>query len=213
MLVDSSNMRSPLFIQSDFIHSSAHPPSPPELIDLTGFSDATRQEFGLLPPEGLRGLIHLMKLADYVVAHNGNEFDKIVMQTECERYGLDMPDTPWIDTKTDIEYPKHIKTTKLTYLCAEHEIPHAGAHRAIFDTQAMMRILALYDLDKVIELSKQPTVKVIAQVSYDDRQLAKDRGYHWNPQDKIWAKSMKLEAARLEKEQAGFKVRIDNGSL
>jgi DNA polymerase-3 subunit epsilon len=155
---------------------------------LTGLTDDILTEFGIHPGAGITKLLKLMEKADYIVAHNGNEFDKPLLEAECERYALKMPVLPWLDTKTDVPYPKRIKTTKLSYLCAEHGFANAGAHRALFDSQAMLRILS--------------------KVSFADKHLARDRGYYWNPDAKKWWKSMKASAAQIEKQEAGFEVEL-----
>jgi hypothetical protein len=72
----------------------------------------------------------------------------------------------------------------------------------------MLRILSNYDLQTVIELSKEPTVYAVAKVSFADKHLARDRGYYWNPDAKKWWKSMKASAAQIEKQEAGFEVEL-----
>ena len=210
VLVDSDDMKNPLAVQSNFIWGADYPKSPQELIDLTGLTDNILSEFGINPKVGFEELIELINKADYVVAHNGNEFDKPILEAECARYGLEMPSVPWVDTKTDVPYPKSIKTSKLSYLCAEHGFTNSGAHRALFDTLSMLRVLSMYNIDEVLELSKQPTVYCVASVSFADKHLARDRGYYWNPDAKKWYKAMKAPAAQIEKQEAGFYVDIQN---
>lgn len=200
----------PLKMLSEFVYEDDHVTSPKELIDLTGITDDMRKEWGLSLKEGLRRQALLMEKCDFVVAHNGNEFDKIVYQNECERVGILPVDKPWIDTKVDVEYPPAIKTTKLTYLCAEHGFVNPFSHRAIFDALSTAKLLKMYDIEKVIELSKQTTVQVVASVGYENRQLAKDRGYHFDGERKLWKKHLKEKAAEAEKLQAPFQVQIRN---
>jgi DNA polymerase-3 subunit epsilon len=195
-------------VQSDFLWSEEYPNSPPELVELTGLTDDILSEFGIHPVVALKKLLALMEKADYIVAHNGNEFDKLVLEEELKRYGSNMPSKPWIDTKTDVPYPKRIKTTKLSYLCAEHGFANNTAHRALFDTQAMLRVLSQYNFDDVVALAKQPTVYAIANVSFQEKHLARDRGYYWNPDAKKWYKAMKESAAIEEKNSAPFEVEI-----
>ena len=195
-------------VQSDLIYDEYHPESPPELVELTGITDEMRKAFGIPSKEAHKRLNSLMEKADFVVAHNGNFFDKIIYQEECDRVGLGVVEKPWIDTKSDLPFPKHIKTTKLTYLCAEHGFVNPFAHRALFDVLSMLKVMSCYDFETVARLAKQPTYKVVAMVSYQQRQEAKDRGYHWDGEEKKWTKHMKEEAAAREKDEAPFQVEM-----
>jgi DNA polymerase-3 subunit epsilon len=141
------------------------------------------------------------------VAHNGLAFDRQVLKAWAEKYGLDwQPDKLWIDTKTDIEIPSR-NSTRLVYLAADHGFLNPFPHRAMFDVMTMMTILSRYDLDKVIEVAKSPTLTLRAMVSYDDRELAKARGYHWQSETKQW--TMNVKECNLEKERAASKFQIE----
>jgi hypothetical protein len=51
------------------------------------------------------------------------------------------------------------------------------AHRAVNDVLAMLQILDRYSIAEIIERANTPNVEVRAVVSFDDRLLAKERGY------------------------------------
>src|SRR5271157_2494964 len=56
--------------------------------------------------------------ADVVCAHNGNNFDKPLLETWAARYGLDAQKSKvWIDTGSDIERPPKM-SNRLTYMAA-----------------------------------------------------------------------------------------------
>lgn len=203
--------RKPLKMMSEFIHEEDHPASPPELVELTGITDDMRREHGTSLRKGLTELEILMSQCDYVIAHNGNEFDKIVLESELERISWvqKAPLTPWIDSKTDVPYPSSVKSHKLVHLCTEvGEFINPFPHRAVFDALAVLKLVRRYDLDEILALQAQPTVKVIASVSYERRNLPKERGYYWDGENKQWWKSMKEKQALLEAEQAPFAVQI-----
>lgn len=200
--------KKPLKMYSELIYHPDHPESPKELVSLTGIDDEMRQLYGDIPAVVMTELNKLVKMADYVVAHNGNEFDKVVYQEECERLSLQPVDRPWIDTKTDIPFRDGVRTTKLTYLCAEHGFANPFQHRALFDVLSMLHLLNMYNIKEVVELSKQPNVRVIASVSYQDKDLAKERGYHWDGENKRWTKILKEQKAQEEKSQAPFPVQV-----
>lgn len=196
----------PLRLYSEMIYEDDHPESPEPLVKLTGITDKMRMDYGVSTREAHNAFNGLMKQADFIVAHNGNVFDKIIYESECERIGLQKVEKEWIDTKVDVPYPPEIKTTKLTYLCTEHLFLNPFAHRALFDVLSMIEILKKYDINEVIELAKQPTFKVVANVSYHDRQQAKDRGYHWDGENKQWTKIVKQAKAEQEEKEAPFRV-------
>jgi len=72
----------------------------------------------------------------------------------------------------------------------------------------MLKLLSEYPLEEVLRLSKEPLCEVIASVTYEDRQLAKDRGYTWDGERKKWVKKLKQSYAKREAEQAPFHVNI-----
>jgi hypothetical protein len=75
----------------------------------------------------------------------------------------------------------------------------------------MLKLTAMYDIEAIVKRSQIPNVEVRASVSYDDRLLAKERGYHWKPELKQWRKPMKLDEVQAEKDSAGFPVILCEG--
>jgi len=200
--------KSPLVLMSELILDDGIPASPPELVELTGITDAMMLEFGKPKEQVLKQLCDLIDKADYVVAHNGTVFDKPILQAELERLQWKFPETPWIDTKLDVPYPKRVKSTSLSNLAQYHEFLNPFAHRALSDVQTMLKVLADYDLQTVIDLSKEETVTVVASVSFSEKELAKARGYYWNADDKSWCKDMKVSKTEVERAQAPFATQI-----
>jgi DNA polymerase-3 subunit epsilon len=191
-----------------FINDPDIPASPAELIELTGITDEMRLEHGVDKKKALQELCGLIEMADFCVAHNGNSFDKPILVKELERVGLTLPSTPWIDTKIDVPYSKKIKSTKLSNLATEHKFLNPFAHRALFDVLTMLKVLEHYDINEVIALSKEDTVTLVASVSYQNKEQAKERGYYWNAEEKIWCKDMKISKAEAEKLAAPFPTMI-----
>lgn len=200
--------KAPLQVQSDFIlHKTEENVTIPEEIQkITGILPEDLTRFGLPAKQAFERLNHLISFAEYVVAHNGNEFDQKFYQAEVARLKIDEDLTPWIDTMTDIPFSEDFKTRKLTYLAAEHGFLNPFSHRAAFDVLTMLKVLEPYDLGQVTELAKSPTLTVKAAVSYDDREKAKARGYRWNPKDKIWVKTIKEVFLENERVSADFDV-------
>lgn len=164
----------------------------------------------------LRTLISWYHQSDVVCAHNGNIFDRPFFFAWCHRMGFGEykdENKVWIDTKTDMDLPEKWTTRKLMYLAAHYGFINPFPHRAVFDVMTMLMILDKQDLNKVMEMAKSATIVVQALVPFEKKDLAKERGYYWRPEQKQWIKSIK--AARLEEEQqdssvAGFKIRLLN---
>ena len=91
-------------------------------------------------------------------------------------------------------------TNNLNYLAADHGFINPFAHRAIFDVLTMFKVLENYDLNKIVENSKEEKVNLIAQVSYSERNKAKALGYKWI--DGSWKKTVRNSQIEVEREKA-----------
>ena len=61
-------------------------------------------------------------------------------------------------------------------------------------------------MEKVLAYSKIPFKTVEAVVTFDQRELAKARGYQWQPAQKKWTKTLKETEVAREKSEAPFTV-------
>lgn len=177
----------------------------PEITALTGITDKMLDAYGVSSSIAVKGILSMAKSADYFCAHNGIDFDKPFLDTWCTREQVEMPAQMWIDTKTDLPKEAYGKSASMKYMAADHGFLY-DAHRAVSDVMAMFKILDRYDINAVIERAKTPNVHVRAVVSYDDRLLAKERGYHWRPEAKLWVKPLKASEVDAEKAAAPFPV-------
>jgi DNA polymerase-3 subunit epsilon len=200
--------KSPVKILSEFVFEQEHPISPKELVDLTGITDDMRKQWGIRLSTCLILLNRMLTDCDYVIAHNGNDFDRPLLYAEAERIGYPVLSKPWIDSKLDIDFPPQVQSRKLTHLCAEMGFVNPFSHRAVFDALSVLKLLEKFNIDDVVASSLKPNCQVIASVSYDKKHLAKERGYYWNGEEKYWWKAMKLDKAEKEKAEAPFSVQI-----
>jgi DNA polymerase-3 subunit epsilon len=175
---------------------------PSEITVLTGITQCELMAFGSSPKRAFIDLGCVMNQCGYVVAHNDNAFDKPFLEAEMKRHGLEFNQPPWLDARTDIEYPPEIQTTKLKYLACEHGFVNPFSHRAVFDVLTMLTVLSCYDIHEVVALSKQPIVKLqaICRPPWEDggasTGLAKAAGFHWDGGSKRWlldSKGKRLE--------------------
>jgi DNA polymerase-3 subunit epsilon len=171
--------KQPVSISGFFVKSDKE--ITPEITKLTGITKEMLDKFGRDEPTALSDIDSVIKQADYVIAHNGNDFDKPLLKNWYARSGNSLPDKLWLDSKTDLPEEAYGHSASLKYMACDHGFVYE-AHRAVSDVLAMLRILGQYDVDAVIETAKQPTVHVQALVTFDTNKLAKDRGYHWKPE-------------------------------
>ncbi len=200
----------PLQIMSEFCLDEGTPnPLPPEIEQITGIT------YEMLKSYARETTVHcfcvladLITSAEAIIAHNGAIFDRGFYLAETKRLGLPPIERVWIDTAMDIKYPAHITTRKLMHLAAEHGFLNPFSHRAVFDVLTMLRVFQNYDAEAALEYAKQPMITVQSLVSFDDKDKAKERGYRWKPETKQWLKNMRTSDFEIEKQEAGFNIRI-----
>lgn len=172
-----------------------------ETIDIHGISWDWVSKYGVSDLGVILRLKDYFKESDYIVAHNGIAYDKPVLFNHINRVNKkynafvescdEIIGKWWLDTMIDIDYPSHMKSKKLTYLAAEHGFINPFPHRALSDCLTTLNVLKNYDIEEVIANSKIPLLKVRALVEYQDRELAKAEGFHWDSENKIWHKTMR----------------------
>lgn len=179
----------------------------PGACDTNGLSPEICTEYGVLETTGLKQVLSWMNVADVMVAHNGNKFDKPILIDWAKKHNMPFDhEKPWIDTKTDLNTPQH-NSTRLFYMGADHGFLNPFPHRALFDVMSMMKVLDCYDIHKVLEYSNTPTILVKAIVSFHNNQLARARGYHAeyeNGKFVMW--NMPIKENMLEQEREGCRI-------
>jgi DNA polymerase III subunit epsilon len=152
---------------------------------------------------------------DFVVAHNGENFDKPFLQAKAQDFSPEQVTKvftrPWLDTSVDCVYPEDCRYTNLMYVAAYFGFINPFPHSALFDVMTMLKVLEQFDVLKVSERAKHPWVVVKAQVDYDRRELAKARRYYWETfgaekYPKQWVKKIKECDLEKERTEAPFEV-------
>ena len=176
---------------------------------ITGISKRLVTTYGYRWEETQVYILQRLVFADYLMAHNV-EFDRTILKrmVNWDNYYGEKPfdDSHWIDTMTDISYPEKIKTRSLPYLAAEHGFLNPFPHRALFDVMTMIQIASMYDFDEILKYANSPNIWIRATVSFDDKQLAKDRYFKWDPTNKFWVKKVKELNIDYEEEKADFPI-------
>ncbi|MFA4971378.1 MAG: exonuclease domain-containing protein [bacterium] len=132
---------------------------------------------------------------DAVLAHNASFDYQWVEKTVAERlYNL-----PWIDTCDGITWPKQAKPgSSLISLALEHGLAVVDPHRALSDCLLLARLLTRcaelgHDVQAMLARGLRPQTLVQALVSFEERDKAKELGFHWDSANKRWIRRMPLE--------------------
>ena len=171
-------------------------PLPTEIEKLTGINDNYLNKFGVDLKQAIMSLANLTESCDFLVGHNAIEFDRKYLSRACKKYSISFPQKYWIDTMIDLPYSHSIKTRKLDYLAIEHKVPIVVSHRAVFDLWTTMQILKEYDITEIVERARTGFIKLIAKVSYEDREKASTKGFKWDSINKIWFKVIRAYDAK-----------------
>ena len=202
--------KTPLQLMSEFVHPER--PIPEEITKLTGITDGMVDGYGISEREALIELDILFSGADYAMAFNGSNFDLPFYLAACNRLGIEASGIFWLDASSDVKYAPEIKTRNLQHLAAEHLILNPFRHRAVFDVLTMLKIAERYDLDAIISKAAEPTIYAQAVVSFDEKELAKERGYHWFAPRKLWWRSWKQSDYEADKMECGFRTQLLTGA-
>jgi DNA polymerase-3 subunit epsilon len=150
------------------------------------------QKFGYDPGVAMDIINEYFEDSKYVLASNGNKFDKPLIQTFANRYNVELTKREWLDLIQDVPFPESCKHRELMYLAAYYGFVNPFPHRALTDVLTMFKIFDQYDLEEILETFYSPKVTLIANVSYKDKELAKAKKFRWtgdttNP-NKKWVK-------------------------
>lgn len=194
---------------STFVWDDSYPEYTKEALALMDCSLANLKKHSMTPGEAFNILLPLVQKADFLVGHNAKNFDKLMFEAELSRQRKVLKDPMhWIDSSVDVPYPDKIATRKLVHLAAEHKFLNPYAHRAVTDVLTMLTIMSQYDPNLIARLSVEEDMLCIANVSYDDRDKAKERGYRWNGSCKRWEKLIKESLVVSEQQAAPFKIHV-----
>jgi DNA polymerase-3 subunit epsilon len=163
------------------------------------------RNYGKAPSKVLVDFAELYNRAEYIVAHNGNEFDRPAMGRFIERYGMGDLFKPkhWIDTMIDLPYDELINTRKLQDLTGRHGFLNPFPHRAFTDVMSMLRVMSEYDFEQVVEISHSLELTFQANVDYHNKDVAKAAKFRWDSGARKWFFKMKKYFLDQEAYEAG----------
>ena len=132
----------------------------------------------------------LVQISDVIIAHNA-EFD-------MKWFGLNkLPhiEKQWICSMDDITWPddKRLKPRpSVRDLALAYGVPVWNAHRALTDCIYLAEVFKRCNkLEKLLIRALEPKVLFRAEISYEERYLAKNAGFRWNdPIKGAWSRKM-----------------------
>ena len=214
MVLWDTTLRAPVKVYGFVVDPGPGAAWSPGVEKINGLSPELCAEYGMHDERALRLVLSWYNGAEVACAHNGTVFDRPLLEAWAARHGQPFDrDKVWIDTRCDLEIPER-NSTRLTYMAADHSFLNPVPHRAVFDVMTMLKVLDAYDLPAVMEMARSPAVRVKALVSFEQKDLAKDRGYHavyeggkfqhWE----MVVKQIRLEQERAGAREAGFDIAV-----
>jgi DNA polymerase-3 subunit epsilon len=176
-----------------------------EITRLTGITQSAVDKFGYPSRNALESFLDLAEQADAFIGQNVIRFDKLFLENWAKREGLVMPNKLWIDTRTDLP---NVDSKSLPYMAADAGFLNLFPHSALADVQTVIKLVAMHDINKVVERAQSPTLIVLAHHKFEDNKLAKKRKYVWNADYKIWWKVIKQMDLEAERAEAPFSISI-----
>lgn len=137
----------------------------------------------------------------YILAHRA-EFDRAWLP--------ELDDERWICTKEEAEWPLSDRDApSLVHLALAYDVGVVRAHRAIEDCLTLAAVLSRVHqveggLEDWLRRALEPRVELIAQVHYRDRQLAKDAGFRWDGDRKLWVKQVRKSKVKAYRRELSF---------
>lgn len=161
-----------------------------------GISPDIVERYGSHLDEVIRDLKAMTASGEAFLAHNA-EFD---MQW------LPFTEKAWVCTKDDIQWPNGTPNMSLASLALSHGVGMVSAHRAMDDCMTIARVLKRvaekHDLVALVRHGMRPKAKFKAIISYEDREVVKKIGFHWDADRKMWWRKMAIDDAK----NLGFQV-------
>jgi DNA polymerase-3 subunit epsilon len=200
------NQAQPVKILSELVDEADRLPISAEVERVTGLNDTILKDWGAKGSDIhpiLLALSKLMEKADYIMAHNGPNYDIPMLEGMFKRYDLEMPKKVWIDTMTDIEYPLKITGRSMALLEHSHGFINPFPHRAVTDVLSMLKIASKYPVSRMMKMAESPRcvlvaalkapnwkdAKAVGEFNAIKNRVAKSR-FKWNPKSKEWTKDV-----------------------
>jgi DNA polymerase III alpha subunit (gram-positive type) len=169
-----------------FLVQSDGVPVTDEITEITGVTQAMCNKFGYEQEEAYEETMYFVDRAEAIVAFNGRRFDIPMYHAWASRLKRKFPDKLLIDPFTDLPMPGQ----ELITMCAKMGI-YYDPHEAGADVSAMLRLMAKFPFEIVLERAQSPIVVVQSLQKRNENSKAKKHKFRWNPERQIWWKAVK----------------------
>lgn len=157
-----------------------------EVTEITGITQQMCDRFGYPVEEAYEEMIYFVDKAEAIVAFNGKRFDIPMNHAWAGRLKNKFPDKFVIDPFTDLP----MRGQELITMCAKMGI-YYDPHEAGADVSAMLRLMAEFPFDLVLQRAKSPVIVVQSKQARSENDKVKKHKFRWNPDEKIWWKAVK----------------------
>lgn len=185
-----------------------------EITDITGITNELLQMYGVPVEAAFLELVNDLNKyqPDAIVGHNllGYDLPIVVRHLDLLKpHAVVECDPIQIDTRIDLPHKRAPKNNSLIFLSADvAKFCNPFSHRAMFDVLSTMKLLFSFELIKVLESASTPLVTMVAGVTFHTKDLAKNRGFGYNPDTKEWTKTVRESQLFVEKQKAMFDIHI-----
>lgn len=182
-----------------------------EITEITGIRKGMIDKFGVHSKTGIDRLLNLVEACEAIVGQNIIDFDMPFAENWAQREKQVFPPRLIIDTKTDLP---GVQAKHLGYMAADEGFVNPFPHRALADCLTVLKLISLHDgkrksttFDDIVARANSPRVTLAANVTREQNQLARKRGYIWAPAPySVWHKVVKELDVETEAKQAPFDI-------
>lgn len=182
------NSKTPIVIKSELLMPYNKFEFPKKIQELTGITMENIIRYGAEPIEVLENFKEILFDADFILVHFGILFDRLFLLNAFKRLKIPFPKKLWIDTSIDLFHPVKPKSLKLEYLTEQRGIRPLYPHRAVFDAISTFQLLENLNSNFIFNRANEKILKIDTHFNYEERDIAKNEGFYWNPSIKFWQK-------------------------
>lgn len=210
------------------VWESNYPALTPEVLKVTGITQDELTIKGISPARALQKLAAVVNEETRAVIAYNRAYDEQVWRAEVNRHTLTldakvswMSQIPWACALADIETNVEFKSKRLAHVALEYGITVNPKllHRAIADVELMRQVLveSKVTLEKMFTYQNTPWVYVQANVTYNNKDLAKKAGFGWESApgdysgrrwDKAWVKRVKEHKYKDLEQECPFSMKV-----
>jgi len=182
-----------------------------EITRITGITNEHISKYGSIDKIVYQQLceVALLHRPKYIVAHNGNDFDRPILFNELDRSGINtmsLKEIPWIDTRNDLPFEIEPQSNKLMHLALDAGFINPFPHRAFADVLTMLKVMSQFGFEEILEYRDTPSVEIRAMVNFDNKEKAKSQQFRWDANRKIWHKNIKIHLLYELEQKCDFEI-------